>query len=71
MRKSKPLKKHSELLSKSLWSIQDVFWLLLGDLGFHNVIAIFQKENSIYNETSKKVLQAGEGGKFGSLLNND
>jgi hypothetical protein len=71
MRKLNPPKKHSEILKKKYWSVQDLFWLLLGDFGFKNVIPIVQGEHSKHKELSKKLKEAADQGRFGFLLNTE
>jgi hypothetical protein len=66
----KPPKKYSDLLDKSFWSVEDLFWILLGDFGFNNVIPIVQGEHQKYYEIEKKIKIAADQGRFGSLIAN-
>ena len=58
----KPPKKYSDLLDKSFWSVEDLFWILLGDFGFNNVIPIVQGEHQKYYEIEKKIKIAADQG---------
>jgi len=71
MSKLKPPEKHGELLKKKFWSIKDLFWLLLGNFGFNNVVSIVQGEHSKYSELAKELKKAANQGRFGKLINSD
>ena len=71
MKKTTPPKNHNELLKKSYWSVQDLFWLLLGDFGFNNVVSIVQGEHSKNKELADEIKAAADLGRFGFLLNTE
>jgi len=60
MKKTTPPKNHNELLKKSYWSVQDLFWLLLGDFGFNNVVSIVQGEHSKNKELADEIKAAAD-----------